>query len=108
MMAETGGQPHLSPVSVGRARDILASSPRVTNYFGIDPRETPGPEGTSSGHHDDSWGGRLLSIIGSGESDSDDSGEDDDDEDDDDENAEYEDEEEDEDDGDVMAIFGHR
>lgn len=62
---------HLSPSSVaGSRRNVLASSPRIGNYFGIDPRPDPSHESraratSSSSENEDSWGSRLFSVLGS-------------------------------------------
>lgn len=118
MIRSTGpGGPHLSPSSAaGSRRNVLASSPRIGNYFGIDPR----PDSThrnrvratsSSSENEDSWGSRLFSVLGSLEIGSEDDIDIDDGSEDDSESIDVtednSDEECDDDDGGI-DIFGHR
>lgn len=109
---------HLSPASVGQRRNVLASSPRISNYFGIDPRPDPTVQNreraTSGGSNSDEfWGSRLLSAIRNREFNSEDDDRDDDDDDggdNDDDDSEVPENTSDggEDDEDVIDIFGHR
>ncbi|KAL1957895.1 hypothetical protein VTO42DRAFT_5460 [Malbranchea cinnamomea] len=110
---------HLSPSSAPQRRNVLASSPRITNYFGISSRRdstTQNEKGAtaSNSSNDDFWGLRLLSVLGNldiGSEDGDeDESEDEEDEEEVDEAEELENnsDEDGDDDGDAIDIFGHR